>query len=168
MKSNRRKSKRLRITKPSRIPIYLTKEKGANTPLIMAETLNISTEGMAILFDSEHLFNHFKKGNQIKLLFRFPGQPLKSIQAKIKHKILDHLGRYHLGVRFMKLPKVILHTIQQMVEDNNSCELRVLSESRPLCVPTCTFYSLCRKPIRTTKPTGKIPFKMSITVALAS
>jgi hypothetical protein len=41
-----------------------------------------------------------------------------------------------------------LKELSRMSKDNAACDQRIASGEHAWCLPTCSFYSLCRKPLR--------------------
>jgi c-di-GMP-binding flagellar brake protein YcgR len=146
--ANRRKFKRLRIDRSVRVPIHLFPEMPFIGKAVEATLSNISAGGMSLEIVELSKKTPLLRGTKLKIHFRLPGQSIRECKAVITHHFHDVSTVHSLGIKFINLPKPVAHELQQMTVDNESCDRRLREESAPWCIPTCSFYSLCRKPLR--------------------
>jgi hypothetical protein len=57
-------------------------------------------------------------------------------------------GQKVIGVRFTKIASAVSTELSRMAKDNLACDQRISDGEHAWCLPTCSFYSLCRKPLR--------------------
>ena len=75
--------------------------------------------------------------------------PLTECRGIITHRAVDKAtGWLRLGVRFQKTPAALGRRIHRMMTDDEACEARVAESGAARCDVTCSFHSLCSKPIR--------------------
>jgi hypothetical protein len=113
-----------------------------------ANLLNISAGGMAIVIHKLGGKNKINKGLKSKIHFRLPGRPLCECLGVITHRIELNESETFLGIRFTKVPASLVDAIHKMADDNERCDIRIRDQETPWCESQCSFYSLCRKPLR--------------------
>lgn len=149
MKShNRRKFDRLRIDRSVRIGVQLFPVMPFLGEAINVGLINLSPGGIALSLDDARHLNKLKKGSAVRIHIRLPGLPIEECRGVVARSYLTATSVHVVGVRFTKLAPVVLHELHQMSKDNSSCDARIASGDNAWCLPTCSFYSLCRKPLR--------------------
>lgn len=142
-KSNRRIAKRLKIDRSVKILVHLFPVMPFIGEATYANLINISKGGLALVVDEP-----VKRGAALKVHFHLPGNPIQSSSAVVTHSFVGKDGRYVLGVKFVKPPKMLVENIEKMVLNSNSCDQRIRELADPQCDKACAFFQLCRKPIR--------------------
>jgi hypothetical protein len=164
MKStNKRKHKRLKIDRSVRVPIQLFPRMPFIGETLPASLVNLSAGGLAFSLETETPKKVPKRGTEIKIHFRLPGKPLQECWGVITHTWESDFG-LTMGVKFTRIPAQLKHEFEIMAVDNGTCDTRIEQSRDPWCIPTCSFYDLCRKPIRP-NPTDDSPmdrFEISI------
>jgi len=156
--NNRRKFTRLRIDKFVKVPVQIFPVIPFIGETIEADSVDISAGGMALRILNSLEYQELRKGSKIKIHFRLPGHTLQECTGKVvSHRFGKNETHCHMGIRFMKISKKLLSELQHMAMDNDSCDNRVQTQKNPWCLPTCTFFNLCRKPI---KPKNEINAKL--------
>jgi|GEM_PF-3624780 len=146
---NRREHKRLRIEKSVKIPVYISPVVPFIGSPLTAHSLNMSNRGLAIRVQGEKSeLSKLKVGAKLKIHFRLPPGKIQECRGVVTHQTNIDLEEMVLGIRFTKISRNITEDIGHMIEDNESCDKRILEEQNPWCFPSCSFYKLCRKPIR--------------------
>lgn len=147
--NNRRKSDRLRIDRSVRISVQIFPVMPFLGEPVEAILSNISPGGMALTVKDDRYENELKKGRQIRIHVRMPGSAIEECRGTVTHSYINR-SAHVLGVRFTKISSELLKELQHMSKDNAACDTRIASGDNAWCLPTCSFYALCRKPLRLT------------------
>ncbi|MCB4755422.1 MAG: PilZ domain-containing protein [Elusimicrobia bacterium] len=146
--SNRRKFKRFKIDRSVKVPIHIFPVMPFIGEPVEATIINLSAGGIGLAIEKWSAQGVFQRGSPLKIHFRLPGRPLQECRGIITHSFRTRDERYILGIRFIALDKGMVQDINQMAADNEFCDRRIKQDTTPWCVPICSFYHLCRKPIR--------------------
>lgn len=146
--SNKRKHKRLRIDRTVRVPVHLFPKMPFIGQAISATLINLSAGGMALAIDGTSSKNFSFKKNRIKIHFRLPGKPLQECWGRVTHTWESQSNGCTVGIRFEKCPAQLKQELESMAADNEACDTRIEQTQEAWCIPTCSFFDLCRKPIR--------------------
>jgi hypothetical protein len=163
-KSNKRKHKRLRVDRSVKIPIHLFPKMPFIGQPVSAFLLNLSAGGMALSVDCESLERPIPRGTDLKIHFRLPGRPLQECRGRVTHSFKSQSDHIMLGIKFEKCPDHLMEELEAMSADNEACDYRIEQTRDPWCVPTCSFFDLCRKPIR--PATAAMPTLERLEIAL--
>jgi c-di-GMP-binding flagellar brake protein YcgR len=147
-KQNRRHFSRIRIDRSVRIALQIFPVMPFLGHPIDAGLVNLSPGGLALAIDPNEKSEGLKKGRLVKIHFRLPGMPLEECAGLIGHNYLTQQGERVVGIRFTKVSAGVIKELERMCVDNTACDRRVRENQNVWCMPTCGFYSLCRKPIR--------------------
>lgn len=146
--SNRRQDKRLKIDPSVRIPVHLFPVTPFIGQEITAQLINLSVDGIALRFQLPFESKLLKKELTLKIHFRLPGGPLRECTGRIKRFSDQGPAGAEVGVHFTKVPSEFKNFVREMIQDNDRCDRRIRAEAHPWCNPACSYFSLCRKPIR--------------------
>ena len=147
-KNNRRQHKRLKIHHSVSVPVHLFPVIPFIGHPVRAQSVNISSGGMAIKINLPVEGSKLKKGKKIKIHFRLPGHPIEECHGLIRHQFSLENEAVSVGIRFTKISKKLQAELARMAEDNEMCDTRTKEQPNPWCLPTCAYFGLCRKPIK--------------------
>ncbi len=145
---NRRKFDRLRIDRSVRISVQLFPVLPFLGESIDVGLVNISPGGLALsIADAAH-HKELKKGHEVRVHIRLPGLAIEECTGTVTRRYSTAGGKNVVGVKFTKVSAAVSKELVRMSKDNALCDQRVASGEHAWCLPTCSFYSLCRKPLR--------------------
>jgi hypothetical protein len=132
---------------------------------IEALLINFSAGGMSLSVEESARFPQLKKNTALKIHFHFPGGSLFECRAEIAHRFRSPSDGMALGIRFIKPGLALVNEINKIIEDNEICDNRVVSDHGPWCDVLCSYHYLCRKPFRAIGqhiPQNQIEFSLQI------
>jgi hypothetical protein len=116
-----------------------------NRPPLEGELVNISTEGVGVLF-----YDKVRRRKRFWILLDLPG-PLKGVRlrGKVVWAEKDPAGT-HVGIQFLKPSPGAVQAIARMAHNYKVCEANISVAIRDACRRDCAYWDLCRKPIKKT------------------
>jgi hypothetical protein len=147
--ANRRGDRRLKLDRLVRVPVQIFPVLPFLGAAVDGAILNLSAGGMALMVDVPSGETKLSTGRSLRIHFRLPGMPLTECRAIITHADKENgNGWLRLGIRFEKAAAALARRIQVMAKDDEACDTRITQTARPRCELSCSFHSLCGKPIR--------------------
>ena len=104
---------------------------------------NISVDGISARVGAK-----VKKRQKFWILLNMPG-PIKGLRLMARAMWIEKEGRdTGVGFEFIKPPAEALYHIGRMANDYKACEGAIAFAMANTCKRTCTYWDLCRKPVK--------------------
>jgi len=136
---DRRKHLRFESSIFAGVPVILSPLPPFFGESIKGKVRNLSAGGIALLIDEL-----IPEKTKLDMELTFPDHSLLKSKVHILH-IKAIKKRYLTGIHFVDLPKFMEEKINNMARDFLSCESRIKDKKKDVCLPECTFFSLCNK-----------------------